>query len=283
MAKLDKFTSNYGLWHSHHIMTVTPSGTDNSTMHSMAEDMPLFVTIIINNKLEINARAASITTINTQETISLVDDDGNKLTDVVNSEDKKLIVRDLKYVKPELTFEFPELQKRIDELEENRKENLKTTHTYPTLGEYIRNNNHNNHKGQYNRGTYNKEANEFICDMLRPFTLPGNMSTYASLYIGSLSKKIDKTKNGQLSTLQTQIEDKVIRLIIGDMDEPITRWAELTDTQKEFDDFMDDVKAEIDRQRVLFNNNKNANLKDTYAFLNKIIGNVASLIVFNEN
>lgn len=121
MVELNKFESNYGLLHSHHGMGVTPSSTDNSTTHSMAEEMPVFLTVIINNKYDINAKIATIVTVNAEETINIRCLNGEKKVVNITPEEKKILYyRQLDLTFDEISIDDNELKERIQFLIEEK-------------------------------------------------------------------------------------------------------------------------------------------------------------------
>jgi hypothetical protein len=61
----DKWPVMFFSIHSHHNMGITPSGVDDKHLHDNISNFPFHLSVIVNNKLDFNARIATDMVINT--------------------------------------------------------------------------------------------------------------------------------------------------------------------------------------------------------------------------
>lgn len=127
----DKWPVMFFSIHSHHNMGVTPSGVDDKHLYDNISNFPFHLSVIVNNKLDFNARIATDMVINS---VSVRGMDSNYVKKEVN--DGRIIVE---YSIPVSIcgINTTEFQEEFDRVQAEKKAKIPPT-TYPNYGSYTK-------------------------------------------------------------------------------------------------------------------------------------------------
>ena len=127
----DKWPVMFFSIHSHHNMGVTPSGVDDKHLYDNISNFPFHLSVIVNNKLDFNARIATDMVINT---VSVRGMDSNYIKKEVN--DGRIIVE---YSLPVsiCSTDTTEFQEEFDRVQAEKKAKQVPV-TYPNYGSYAK-------------------------------------------------------------------------------------------------------------------------------------------------
>ena len=121
---------SYGLLHSHHNMNVYFSPTDKSTFHSMSEDFSVFVSIVVNNDLEMYGQAGSLSRAKVTKEIIYSETNGVENSFSHADEDKILLNKNLEF---EIDYGF-DVKEYDDKIAELKKANAQLKYEYYGYG-----------------------------------------------------------------------------------------------------------------------------------------------------
>lgn len=108
-------TIKMGHCHSHHNMQAYFSGTDNDELLTNAPNHNVYLSLIVNNKMENVARIAYVVSSEVEGSVTIRDFDGKELKQTHKVENYVLYLdADIEYIDAE--YDFTELDKRIEEL-----------------------------------------------------------------------------------------------------------------------------------------------------------------------